>query len=323
MPSSVSAQQTTSNPVQLEPTSTLPSSSVTSIVSTTTDIPSTSTVTSTSPYFNSLDATSIPSKFSSTPLPSSNSTLQTTTTPPLAGGLSGGGIAGIAVASIIVGVAFFAFCVWKIYLRPRDRQQTSLIDPYAFGAGNPRASKSGPDFSEKSIANGNGAQRASTISPFEAHGQSVYVTPSAVLGSSGSQPSTPISHVSYAVPALPPTSYNNPGNLATLAAARASVGPGVNLNSAALAAGIQEPQIPVATIKCTFVPTLPDELSITTGERVRLIDRFDDGWALCENGGGEQGMVPQECLEQITVDPGDADWRNAKRVSSLNPDGRR
>ncbi|KIM62023.1 hypothetical protein SCLCIDRAFT_120249, partial [Scleroderma citrinum Foug A] len=76
------------------------------------------------------------------------------------------------------------------------------------------------------------------------------------------------------------------------------------------------------TIKCSFVPTLPDELSISTGERVRVINRFDDGWALCENGGGEQGMVPQECLEQITIDPDDADWRNARRVSSLNPDVR-
>ncbi|KIJ69184.1 hypothetical protein HYDPIDRAFT_55230, partial [Hydnomerulius pinastri MD-312] len=78
-----------------------------------------------------------------------------------------------------------------------------------------------------------------------------------------------------------------------------------------------------ATVKCTFVPTLPDELSITTGERVRLVAQYDDGWALCANGRDEQGMVPQECLERIVVDQGEADWRNARRVSSLNPDGRR
>ena len=47
-----------------------------------------------------------------------------------------------------------------------------------------------------------------------------------------------------------------------------------------------------------FIPSLPDELSISTGEMVRVLGEFDDGWAYCANGRGEQGMVPLECLDR-------------------------
>ncbi|EGO21187.1 hypothetical protein SERLADRAFT_398647 [Serpula lacrymans var. lacrymans S7.9] len=86
------------------------------------------------------------------------------------------------------------------------------------------------------------------------------------------------------------------------------------------------------TVKYSFIPSLPDELSISTGERVTVSGRYDDGWALCINGRGEQGMVPQECLEdtdkaQGPIDPPQyqdvGDWRNAKRKSSLAPAGDR
>jgi hypothetical protein len=52
-----------------------------------------------------------------------------------------------------------------------------------------------------------------------------------------------------------------------------------------------------ALVRMTFVPQLPDELAITPGETVFIQMEFDDGWALCANGGGNQGMVPLECLE--------------------------
>ncbi|KAJ3474796.1 hypothetical protein NLI96_g12250 [Meripilus lineatus] len=55
-----------------------------------------------------------------------------------------------------------------------------------------------------------------------------------------------------------------------------------------------------AQVRCTFIPSLPDELSISTGEHVRVVGEFDDGWALCENGRGEQGVVPLECLDRQT-----------------------
>jgi hypothetical protein len=48
------------------------------------------------------------------------------------------------------------------------------------------------------------------------------------------------------------------------------------------------------------VPSLPDELSISNGEQVRVLSVYDDGWALCEKvTSGEKGVVPQECLDKV------------------------
>lgn len=90
----------------------------------------------------------------------------------------------------------------------------------------------------------------------------------------------------------------------------------------------------------TFVPTLPDELSIQTGEQVRIIMKYDDGWAHVErlrSGAGENGVVPMECLEApsggyapvlpqvfsgsgLTQEAVES-WRLSKRKSSLHPVG--
>ncbi|TFK62497.1 hypothetical protein BDN72DRAFT_743629, partial [Pluteus cervinus] len=52
-----------------------------------------------------------------------------------------------------------------------------------------------------------------------------------------------------------------------------------------------------ATVKSTFIPTMPDELPISLGEIVRVLAEYDDGWAFCGNVLGQQGMVPIECLK--------------------------
>lgn len=77
-----------------------------------------------------------------------------------------------------------------------------------------------------------------------------------------------------------------------------------------------------AFVNRLFIPSLPDELSVTVGERTQVLSLYDDGWALCANGRGEQGMVPQECLDpRVASDEGDN--RNARRSSSLNFNGGR
>lgn len=53
----------------------------------------------------------------------------------------------------------------------------------------------------------------------------------------------------------------------------------------------------MAVVRVTYIPSMPDELSISPGEMLRIASAYDDGWALCVNGRGEQGMVPLECLE--------------------------
>ncbi|KAJ7202310.1 hypothetical protein GGX14DRAFT_341056, partial [Mycena pura] len=50
-----------------------------------------------------------------------------------------------------------------------------------------------------------------------------------------------------------------------------------------------------------YIPGLPDEMEIFTGEVVSIQSEFDDGWALCVNMRGEQGMAPLECLDQVNV----------------------
>ncbi|KAJ7353597.1 hypothetical protein DFH08DRAFT_624707, partial [Mycena albidolilacea] len=51
------------------------------------------------------------------------------------------------------------------------------------------------------------------------------------------------------------------------------------------------------TVRYEFIPSLPDELSIITGEVLHMMAEYDDGWALCKNERGEQGVVPLECLD--------------------------
>lgn len=92
----------------------------------------------------------------------------------------------------------------------------------------------------------------------------------------------------------------------------------------------QSAAVEMATVRVLYIPTLPDELSITTGEVVTLIKAYDDGWALCSNARGEQGVVPLECLERTAQAQANrfsgwngqqgngGDWRNMKRLSSLS-----
>ena len=72
-----------------------------------------------------------------------------------------------------------------------------------------------------------------------------------------------------------------------------------------------------ATVKFTFIPSLPDELSISNGEVVKVLQEFDDGWALCVNSRGLQGMVPLECLDRQEGVP-NRGIRDSNRASSLN-----
>jgi len=113
----------------------------------------------------------------------------------------------------------------------------------------------------------------------------------------------------------PPMSYNSVAP-ATPTVHPPSLSPG---NDAVVSVSMERSSSSIVHIKCTFIPSLPDELSITTGETVRMLAEYDDGWAMCLNGQGEQGMVPVECLDLGTVDTPGVDRRNSKRTSSLQP----
>lgn len=54
-------------------------------------------------------------------------------------------------------------------------------------------------------------------------------------------------------------------------------------------------------VKQGFVRSLDDELVITPGETLLLVQAYDDGWCLCEKASPEglvdRGVVPLNCLE--------------------------
>jgi hypothetical protein len=53
------------------------------------------------------------------------------------------------------------------------------------------------------------------------------------------------------------------------------------------------------TIRRPFTPSLDDELSVSEGDKVRVIKVFDDGWAFVEKQDRNQsGLIPVDCLRE-------------------------
>lgn len=89
----------------------------------------------------------------------------------------------------------------------------------------------------------------------------------------------------------------------------------------ATAAWPESPTVPsfpaVETVRCPFVPSMPDEMAVSVGDQVRIVHGFDDGWATVQNViTGAQGLVPLDRMR----DDGKAGTAPAflakKRVSS-------
>lgn len=58
----------------------------------------------------------------------------------------------------------------------------------------------------------------------------------------------------------------------------------------------------IQTIRRPFAPTLSDELAVATGDQIRIVHMFDDGWAQVEKvtgaGVGNAGLIPIDCLRE-------------------------
>jgi len=81
----------------------------------------------------------------------------------------------------------------------------------------------------------------------------------------------------------------------------------------------------IEVIRRPFIPTLQDELIVAAGDRVRILQTFDDGWTLVQKipppvdkkgkaravDEFDQGLIPIECLRDA-----DQDFIAQKRVSS-------
>jgi hypothetical protein len=94
--------------------------------------------------------------------------------------------------------------------------------------------------------------------------------------------------------APPPMSYIN-NNFSPLSVTPSYLSPGMVADMERTSAA---PTPTDALIKCTFIPSLPDGLSISTGGTVRVVAEYGDDWAMCANAHGEQDMVLLECLDQ-------------------------
>ncbi|SCV68928.1 BQ2448_1948 [Microbotryum intermedium] len=68
--------------------------------------------------------------------------------------------------------------------------------------------------------------------------------------------------------------------------------------------GEQQGQGAIHMVKRTFEPTLSDELVLLPGDRVQLLVRYDDGWALGINLDAKtppgKGVFPFDCLDETT-----------------------
>jgi hypothetical protein len=65
----------------------------------------------------------------------------------------------------------------------------------------------------------------------------------------------------------------------------------------------------VEIVRRPFQPSLPDELEVAVGDRVAVLEVFDDGWAMAEriqDGPGgcpqQKGLIPIACLREANQD---------------------
>lgn len=79
----------------------------------------------------------------------------------------------------------------------------------------------------------------------------------------------------------------------------------------------------IETIRRPYQRTLPDELEVTVDEKVRILEIFDDGWAMVERirvgepneTPAERGLVPVACLRDIDEDL--STFLNTKQVQAF------
>ena len=286
--------------------SSTPSALSTSSVSSTSDLNSSSTSITSASASNTADGLAPPSQTSAPGVPgisnvggtvTSSVTAAATPTDGAASasastvkGPSGGAIAGIVTVCVLAALIIGIWIARKIFLRRRQNRRDTFLWPKPDFDNHDRTD----DISEKMFIR---TENLSTAPP------------------------VPEKPFSPSVPTPPPMAYNSPVQT-----------PVPTVQSPTLQAGgaavpLAQGGANFAFVRCTYIPNLPDELSITVGETVRVLSEYDDGWAMCLNSRNEQGVVPIECLDKggiPSVAPGQyigqgtGDWRMSRRASSLH-----
>lgn len=213
--------------------------------------------------------------------------------------LSSGAIAAIAVSLVVVLAVVVVFFTRRLLSQKRQLQRTSFWKSKGFNPTEPSYGEKAPQPESAPFVSQTNT-RPGDVSPG-------YVFAHAQAHSIASQ---------VEPPKAPQMSYNNPIAIST---------------NSALVPGEVKPTIPylevsrataasgtACRVQYAFIPTLPDELSISTGEMVSIVAKYDDGWALCENRAGDKGMVPLECLEDLgkAFDGPNSNQRESSLVAS-------
>ncbi|KAG7092950.1 hypothetical protein E1B28_009252 [Marasmius oreades] len=312
---STSKSSSSSSSSQLSTSSSSPPSPTT-----TTFLPPATTTNPTSPSVSSSSSPTQSSENSNSPNPSAN------------GGLSSGAIAGIAIAVVIILAALIAVLVRRRMMANRAEKRTNWLDragftgpppvpfmaqstnppyfppppaPEPYDYGTPRLSYSQPVPPPPAASNvALNPNRPASLVPGR---RTTEFSPGLYSAASFQSSAVPIS-----VPVVPPPPPPPPPPPVPAAAAVS------NRNRNPLE-GSRSTANNGLTVRCTFIPSMSDELPISTGETIGVLQEFDDGWALCVNGFGQQGMVPMECLEvPVSPGPGLGDRLGMKRSSSLS-----
>ena len=222
---------------------------------------------------------------------------------------SGGVIAAVVIVLLLAScaVAFFVFRRYRIQKRVARRVTwTTNLTPHPFDASLEKGVVRDPAVS--SDAQIVAANQLSKESKEGGSGQDLEVKSLPPVRNIARKPPLPYTPVTPIAPSPSQSHMSIPDARApSMDSAGVSTVPSTPL-----------PDVP-ALVRMTFVSQLPDELAITPGETVYIRTEYDDGWALCANSRGKQGMVPLECLEGGGGHfAGRSELRTMRRASSLN-----
>ncbi|KAF9817809.1 hypothetical protein IEO21_03151 [Rhodonia placenta] len=314
-------------------------STSTSAHSTSSGSSSTTSATSTGTAFSSTHLTST-SASSSASAPnassSSSSTLAGASAKPKV--LSTGAIIGIAAGGGALVLLLLIFIIRKRCLRRKERRLDQWLEP-ALPSTSPSAvtlekavppseSMSPPTISRAPSSVYPASVRRDMVSPPAPMPARQYIPPSQALGPRPSQRMQPQMYnpspppMAYAQPPVPyqrtppPMTYNSytPPPVAPAPVPAPGAYPEA-LRPAHRQTTSSEGSVSFALVRAAFVPSLADELAVNAGEMVRVLAEYDDGWALCANLRGEQGVVPQECLQRRRP----ADQRRDDQLAFMSP----
>jgi len=134
-------------------------------------------------------------------------------------------------------------------------------------------------------------------------------------------PAVPPKDDPHAAPSAPSSNEGIPNPFADSDASDEIHNPFSDHSGPTIAAGLSQRE----TVLRPFHPTLEDELGVYTGDAVRVLEMYDDGWVLAEkilaeagpsNAAAPRGLIPLACLR----DSGNSDMSsllNTKRVQSF------